>query len=131
MKVHARARPGIRGLVAVFLLWSLAACAVSTRGQPAPPAEWQFTPLVDTILSPPRWFTGSDGQVHLVYELLLTNALTEPATVSAVAVINAESGATLLSLSGTSLLGAMSLVTSPDSPRVVLPTVAVGAVWLD
>src|SRR5262245_61338869 len=131
MKVHALAIPGVHGLVAVLLLWGLAGSAVPARGQPAPPADWRFTPLVETIVSPPRWFSGSDGQVHLVHELLLTNALPGPATVSTVAVIDAESGATLLGLSGPSLLAAMSLVTSPDSPKVVLPTATVGAVWLD
>jgi hypothetical protein len=45
-----------------------------------------LTPLLDLVLSPPRWFTGTDEQVHLVYELLLTNALPAPATVRAVEV---------------------------------------------
>ena len=51
----------------------------------------QLTPLLDTVLSPPHWFTGTDGQVHLVYELVLTNAIPAPITVSAVEVLDADS----------------------------------------
>ena len=131
MTHHALVIPGVRCLVAALFIWSLETPAVHAQAQPAPPANWQFTPLIETVVSPPRWFTGTDGKVHLVYELLLTNALSVPATVSAVAVLNADSGATLLRLTGPSLTSAMSLVTSPDAPNVVLPPATVGAVWLD
>ena len=90
-----------------------------------------MTPLLDSVLSPPHWFTGSDGQVHLVYELLLTNAIPAPMTVSAVEVLDADSGATLMRLSGEALLAAMSLATSPETPAVVLPPSTIGVVWLD
>ena len=96
-----------------------------------PPADWQFTPLTETALSTPRWFTGTDGNIHLVYELLLTNALALPVTVTAVEVRNADSGAILINLTGPSLLAGMSLPISPDTPTVVLPPATVGVVWLD
>ena len=131
MAHHTVAIRSVRCLVAALFLWSLGAPVMHAQAQPAPPANWQFTPLIETVVSPPRWFTGTDGKVHLVYELLLTNALTVPATVSTVAVLNAKSGATLLRLTGPSLLSAMSIVTSPDAPDVVLPPATVGAVWLD
>lgn len=92
---------------------------------------WQFTPLLDRVLSPPAWFTGSDGQVHLVYELLLTNALPIPVSVSAVDVVAADTEAPLLRLSGETLLAAMSLATTPETAAVVLPPASVGVVWLD
>ena len=129
MTRNALARSMIRCLAALLLLCSLPAPAV--HAQPTPPAHWQFSPLLESVFSPPRWFAGADGKVHLVYELLLTNALTIPATVDAVAVINAESGAVLMRLSGPALLAAMSLVTSPDTPDVVLAPATIGAVWLD
>jgi pimeloyl-ACP methyl ester carboxylesterase len=110
------------------------ATATVTNGQANPAASVsgpQLTPLLDRVLAPPHWFTGSDGQVHLVYELLLTNALPAPVTVDAIDVRDADSGATLTHLSGESLLAAMSLATSPETPSVVLPPSSVGVVWLD
>ena len=131
MAHHTVAIRSVRCLVAALFLWSLETPAVHAQAQPAPPANWQFTPLIETVVSPPRWFTGTDGKVHRVYELLLTNALTVPATVSSVAVLNADTGAILLQMTGPSLLTVMSLVTSPDAPNAVLPPATVGAVWLD
>jgi hypothetical protein len=61
----------------------------------------------------------------------LTNAVPVPVTVSDVDVRDADTGATLMRLTGDSLLAAMSLATSPDSPDVVLPPATVGIVWLD
>ncbi len=106
--------------------------SVRAEATPMPSANsWQFTPLLGSTLSPPEWFTGSDGQVHLVYELLLTNALPVPVTVSGVEVLDASTGAPLLSLGGDALLAAMSVATTPETPAVVLPPASVGVVWLD
>src|SRR5918999_2623431 len=44
----------------------------------------RYTPLVMSTMSTPHWFTGSDGRVHLVYELSLTNGFPVPVTVTAV-----------------------------------------------
>ena len=38
-------------------------------------AETHFTPVVMSVLAEPHPFKGSDGLVHFVYELLLTNAI--------------------------------------------------------
>ena len=91
----------------------------------------QLTPLLDSVLSPPRWFVGSDGRARLVYELALTNALPVEVTVSEVEVRDADSGTVLLHLSGDALLAAMSLATTPDTPDVRLPPSSVGVVWLE
>ena len=91
----------------------------------------QLTPLLDSVLSPPRWFVGSDGRARLVYELALTNALPVEVTVSEVEVRDADSGTVLLHLSGDTLLAAMSLATTPDTPDVRLPPSSVGVVWLE
>lgn len=116
----------VLGLVAVLT-------APSANAQPARGQDpgWHLTPLVDTVVSPPRWFFGTDGRFHLVYELLLANAMTLPANVSAVSVIDADSGATLAHLTGPPLLASMSLAMTPTMPSVALPVAAVGAVWLD
>ena len=79
------------------------------------PADWHFTPLTEAVNSTPRWFLGTDGKAHLVYELLLTNALTVPVTVTAVEVRNDHLGAALIDLTGPSLLAAMSqIIEAPD-----------------
>jgi hypothetical protein len=119
---------GLRRLIVASLLWSLGASAMPTQSGPT---DWQFTPLTETVVAPPRWFIGTDGQVHLVYELLLTNALAVAATVNMVTVLDASSGGALLRLNGESLRSAMSLVTSPDTADVLLPPATVFAVWLD
>ena len=129
MSRHAIERAAVRCMLAALVLWSLGAPAA--HAQPSPPADWQFTPLVESVLSPPTWFNGSDGQVHLVYELLLTNGLPVPATVSTIAVLDADTGATLQRLGGASLLAAMSLVMPTEAPTAVLPPATVGVVWFD
>ncbi len=130
MTRHALAIPDVPRLVAALLLWILLAPAAYAQAQAAGPDGWHFTPLIESVIAPPHWFTGADGKVHLVYELLLTNALAVPVTVSAVEVVNAVSGATLQRLTGPSLLAAMSIITSLV-PNVVLPTATVGVVMLD
>jgi pimeloyl-ACP methyl ester carboxylesterase len=115
--------------------WAISAAAASSvgaRATPMPPASsGQVTPLLETVLSPPHWFIGTDGQVHLVYELVLTNAIPAPVTVNAVEVLDADAGTTLTRLTGESLLAAMSLATSTETPAVTLPPATVGVVWLD
>ncbi len=115
--------------------WPLASAAASLVDAQATPISTaggtQLTPLLDSVLAPPRWFTGTDGQVHLVYELLVTNATPVPVTVSKVDVLDADSGATLVRLSGEALLAAMSLAMSPETPATVLPPSTTGVVWLD
>src|SRR5688500_5841890 len=96
-------------LMALLRSMPLPAVAQSTPAASSPTAstpDTQFTPLLDSALSPPRWCTGTDGQVHLVYELVLTNAIPAPITRSTVEVRDAESGATLTRLTGESLLAA-------------------------
>ncbi len=105
--------------------------ALAKATPPAPAGPGQLTPLLDDVLSPPRWFTDSNGQIHLVYELLLTNAIPAHVTVSEVEVRDAVSDATLTRLTGESLLAAMSLATSPETPTVDLPPSSIGIVWLD
>lgn len=111
----------------------LSACSTDPTATPVSThvGAGQITPLLDSSLSAPHWFTGTDRKGHLVYELQLTNALGVPVTLSALEVLDAHSGATLIRLSGDSLSAAMSLATTPDVPNVVLPPSAVGIVWLD
>src|SRR5215212_1195575 len=119
-------------LIMALLLGMLPFSPVRAQATPTPSTpDTQLTALLDSVLSPPRWFTGTDEQVYLVYELLLTNAIPVPVTLSTVEILDADSGVTLARLTGEDLLAAMSLATSPDTPAVVLPPSTVGVVWLD
>jgi hypothetical protein len=118
-------------IVLALLLWPIGVGQAGAQATPVAAAGGRLTPLVDAVPSPPRWFTGSDGQAHLVYELFLTNAISEPLRVSAVEAIDADSSATLARLSGAPLLAVMSLATLPETPAVDLPPSTVGVVWFD
>ncbi len=57
----------------------------------------QFTPLVGSALtSNTRPFPGTDGKIHLAYELVFTNASATPATLEKVEVIDAANPAQAL-----------------------------------
>jgi hypothetical protein len=97
--------PRVHGVIAVMvsaLLMSSCSTGSNPMGpEPTPRAGGgQLTPLLDTTLSAPRWFTGTDSQVHLVYELVLTNAVPEPVALSALDVHDANTGAPLIRLTG-------------------------------
>ena len=108
--------------------WDWRPPGVSAQATPIPPSGEQYTPIIQTVPSPPRWFTGSDGKIHLVYELLLTNAFAVPITVSAVDVLDAATGATVMPLTGDALLAAMPLMSVPGTPVVTLPPASVGTI---
>jgi hypothetical protein len=123
---------GVITLMAACMLM-LGSCSASqnTSTPVQPVSGGQITPLLGSALSTPRWFTGTDRQAHLVYELLLTNVVPAAVTLSAVEVQSADSGATLIHLTGDSLRAATSLAASPDTPTAQLPPSSVGVVWLD
>jgi hypothetical protein len=105
-----------------------------THAQSAPvsqPTSEQITPITQSVLSLPRWFTGADNRVHLVYELLLTNAFPVPVTVTSVEVLDAAQGRAVATLGGDTLTAAMSLLTSGAMPTTTLPPSTVGVVWFD
>jgi len=116
---------------------------MTLRHRRTPRAQWhrlvigaadtveEFTPALMTVLSPPRWFTGTDGTVHLVYELQLTNAFPVASTVTQVVVRDAVTGAALQTLSGDRLTAAMSLLTSGTEPTTDLAPSTVGVIWFD
>lgn len=81
-------------------------------------------------MSQPRWFTGTDAKLHLVYELELINGFPVPVTVRSVAVRDTGAGAVLLSLTGKSLINAISGLAGPGSGAELKPA-SVGVVWVD
>lgn len=60
-----------------------------------------LTPVVADVVAAPIPVTGSDGRVHLVYELRLTNTGSQPATITSLQVKG--DGRTLVDLSGEAL----------------------------
>lgn len=102
-----------------------------SQGTPVPATQFQFTPLLPSVLSPPRWFHGADEQIHLVYELLLTNAFPVPVEVTTVEVLDADTGRSLATLTGETLATAMSLLPDPSTAATSLPPGTVGVVWFD
>lgn len=94
-------------------------------------APEQFTPAVMQVMSSPRWFTGSDGRVHLVYEVQLINGFPIAATVTEVEVLDADGGDVLASLDGAAVTEAMSLLVGGVGPTDTLQPSTVGVLWMD
>ncbi|HSP99709.1 MAG TPA: M23 family metallopeptidase [Candidatus Dormibacteraeota bacterium] len=99
------------------LLLAAAACGTSA-GQSIPtPTPTAGTPLTTAVLvastNAPLRVLGSDGQEHLEYDLILTNVLTAPATLTAIDVLGPD-GAPLLHLEGTDLAAQMQQLTGGD-----------------
>ena len=125
---------GVGGVVGVGLAAALilGGCSDDVVSAPlAPSGNGQLTPLLDSTLSPPRWFTGSNAKVHLVYELMLTNVIPAPISLTSLDVRAADTDALLMHLTGDALRSATSLPTAPDTPTLDLPPASTGIVWLD
>ena len=92
-------------------------------------AEDVLTPVVQSVLSPPRWYQGDDGRFHLQYELMLTNTVPLAIDVTEVEVLG--DGRSVKVLSGDALQAAMSPLGSETGSTTKLPASSVGIVWLD
>src|SRR5215213_2260095 len=96
-------------LLVLVALGSVIGLAVPLReasGQATPVAPpgvtARTTALLVTPIHDPLRVTGSDGMVHLEYDLVLTNVFTTPVTITAIDVLTPE-GEPLLQLAGDSL----------------------------
>lgn len=88
-----------------------------------------LTPVIQSVMSPPRWYPGDDGRFHLQYELMLTNTIPLPLDVTAVEVLG--DGRSIEVLSGDALEAAMSPLGSETGTTTKLPASTVAIVWLD
>ena len=88
-----------------------------------------FTPVTGLVLSPPRWFAGDDGRVHLEYELLLINAYPVVVHVASLEVLSGG-GARISRLSGQRLTAAIGWPGANGSTTKLGPH-GVGIAWLD
>ena len=102
--------------------------APTSDPQPATAAA-QLTPVIQAVPTPPRWYRGTDGGVHLSYELLLTNTL--PIPVDVVSVQVRADDQPIDTLAGDRLVAAMSPLGSETGSSTTLPAATVGVVWVD
>jgi Peptidase family M23 len=121
-------------LAAIVALSVVAAgCGGGDSASTVPPAgeqaELVLTPVVQSVMSTPRWYAGHDGRVHLQYELMLTNTVPLPVDVSAVEVLG--DGRQIRLLSGDALRVALSSLGSETGSTTKLPGSTVAVVWLD
>ena len=93
-------------LVALGAVIGLGAPVREAAGQATPVGPpgvtAQTTALLVTAIHDPLRVTGSDGMVHLEYDLVLTNVFTSPVTISSIDVLTPE-GQSLLRLEGDTL----------------------------
>ncbi|MFE5706457.1 M23 family metallopeptidase [Rhodococcus koreensis] len=98
--------------------------APASSGTPA-----VITPVVADVVAAPIPVTGSDGRVHLAYELRLTNTGSQPATIASLQVKG--DGRTLVDLSGDALTPwFQALGGGPKAGNVLAPGQQ-GLVWID
>ncbi|MFK0236649.1 M23 family metallopeptidase [Streptomyces vinaceus] len=104
-----------------------------TSSLPARGAQATLTPIVVSATTVPIPVRGSDGKLHLAYELAMVNELSQPATLASVSVQNLDTGRTLLKLTGDSLkAGYMPTGGAPGAaPSHRLAAGQQGRVWLD
>ncbi len=120
------------GLGAVRVPAFLAALAVLVSvpvgRAPARSAADRYTPLIQTVMSTPRWFDGADGRVHLVYELELTNGFPVAVTLKSVSVRDVARGRVLERVAGARLVSSMSLLATPSMATTTVPASGIGVV---
>lgn len=102
-------------------------------GSPAPsrPTDAPMaTPLLARVLAAPVPVPATDGRTHLVYELLLTNAMDQEVTVDTVAVRAGTDGPTLLTLNGNALAERTRII-GTTAPTARLGPSESALVWID
>jgi murein DD-endopeptidase MepM/ murein hydrolase activator NlpD len=99
--------------------------ATDTAGEPS-----TLTPVVQSVLSPPRWYPGDDGRFHLPYELQLTNTLPIPVDVTEIDVLDGH-GRSIAALSGDRLKAAITPLGNEAEQTTQLPGSTVGIAWMD
>ncbi|MBC2639325.1 MULTISPECIES: M23 family metallopeptidase [unclassified Rhodococcus (in: high G+C Gram-positive bacteria)] len=133
----ARSRFAVALLVAV-VVGAATSCSASDTPQsettsPAAPATSTgpavLTPVVADVVAAPIPVTGSDGLVHLAYELRLTNTGSQPATIASFQVTG--DGRTLVDLSGDALMPWFQALGGGPKTGTVLAPGQQGLVWID
>jgi Peptidase family M23 len=111
-----------------------AAAATAPSGEPGISPDTQFTPVVASVLTDPVPVKASDGNYHLGYELILTNAAAFDVVLDTFEVRDARSKRVVLSLTREDLELFMNPISVPrDGERrePLIPSSAASIVWLD
>ena len=103
--------------------------ATSSAAPAASAGPAVLTPVVADVVAAPIPVTGSDGRVHLVYELRLTNTGSQPATITSLQVKG--DGRTLVDLSGDALTPWFQALGGGPKTGTVLAPGQQGLVWID
>lgn len=70
-----------------------------------------FTPILVQFLTEPIPFSGSDGRVHLVYEIQMSNAVTLPLQINSLEILNASDNEQVFAeYNGDEVLGALQII---------------------
>ena len=114
-------------LTVAVLVGTLLVAAPAARGGVPTDA---YTPLTVAFAGPLIPFPGTDGRLHLVYELHLTNASRAPVTILSLDVRDgARDSRRLGALTGAEVAPRMTLMGNP-APTAVLEPAQTGIVWL-
>jgi hypothetical protein len=117
---------GIQSLLVVAV--AAPAGIVAAQATPSPAARTpQSMAIVVAATKDPLRVTGSDGSDHLEYDLLVTNAIEAPVTLTSIEVV-APDGETLLHLEGDALVEATQLLFSPAPTREISASETVAVV---
>jgi len=120
----------VKAFVVLTGAWSILALTLAPPAS-APAASDEYTPVVQSVMSEPRWFRDSDERIHVVYELRLTNGFPVPIDVRSVSVRDRGRGGTIERLQGPRLTDAMSLLATPGDATSTIPPSGIGIVWFD
>ena len=132
-----RTRTAVAILGAIAL--TVASCSSTTQSSPQTtqspssspspaPAAPAVTPVLASVVAAPVPAPATDGKVHLAYELLLTNAMTQDVTLTSIAALG--NGQTLLRLTGDKI-GYWTRIIGTSTPTTKLGPGQTGIVWLD
>jgi len=107
--------------------------AFSGTNAPGISPTTQFTPVVAQVLTDPQPVKASDGNYHLAYELVLTNATGVEVDVSTVEVRDARDGRVALSLTGAGLTAEMNPIgnSAEGAGSAAMASSGTSVVWLD
>ncbi len=125
MLTRSRPRASRARRLAVLSVLLLGAAALPAPARAAIP---QFTPVTASVLATPHTVTGTDGRLHMLYEIALENREAVPIDVLSLAVRD-RAGRTLLALDRAALPSVMTV--NGAGPAATLPPAAGGTVWLD
>ncbi len=122
------------GAISRFSFWpfvfavSMASLFAAEKAAPPAKAESTFTPIVASLTAPPIPVRATDGRIHLAYELVLINTLSQPVIIQAV---RARAGDRTLQELDAETLPAWFRVLGSTTPGTTLGPGQSGMVWID